>query len=165
MGPKTITHTIIICITTSRWRTCCQGVYICTHFNDTVILQSISVYQFDQAFLNAASEASKLIPDLLACKQRADHFTPMMWFDLIRWRFHLIRRRFHYSNCIRYNQNDVTQNCISPESHNWYIYTAWEIETPNLWLTQMLSQGGVGGQKIFACLRTYVLFVEQPVVS
>ena len=45
------------------------------------------------------------------------------------------------------------------------MYTAWQIETPNLWLTQMPSQGGVGGQKIFACVRTYVLFVEQAVVS
>ena len=84
---------------------------------------------------------------LVTCKQRADHFTPMMWFDFIRWRFHLIRRRFHYSNCIRYNQNDVTQNCISPETHYWYMYSAWQIETPNLWLTQMPSQGGVGGQR------------------
>ena len=57
-----------------------------------------------------------------------------------------------------YNQNDVTQNCISSETHNWYMYTTWEIETPNLWLTQMPSQRGVGGQKIFACLRTYMLF-------
>ena len=63
MGPKNISQTIFICITTSRWRTCCQGVYICTHFNDTIILQSISVYQFDLTFLNAASETSKLIPD------------------------------------------------------------------------------------------------------
>ena len=35
---------------------------------------------------------------LVTCKQRADHFTPMMWFDFIRWRFHFIRRLFHYSN-------------------------------------------------------------------
>ena len=72
MGPKTITQTIFICITTSRWRTCCQGVYICTHFNDTVILQSISVYQFDQAFFNAASETSKLIPDSAIIFQTID---------------------------------------------------------------------------------------------
>ena len=80
---------------------------------------------------------------MVTCKQRADHFTPMMWIEFIRWRFHLIRGRFHYSNCIRLNQNDVTHNCISPETHNWYMYTAWEIETQNLWLTQMTSQAPV----------------------
>ena len=91
---------------------------------------------------------------MVTCKQRADHFTPMMWFDFVRWRFHLIRGRFHYSNCIRYNQNDVTQNCISPETHNWYMYTAWEIEIQNLWLTQMPSQGGVGVKR---CLLVFAL--------
>ena len=53
---------------------------------------------------------------LVICRQRADHFAPMMRFDLIRWRFHFIRRRLHYSNCIKYNQNDVTQNCISSKN-------------------------------------------------
>ena len=89
-------------------------------------------------------------------KQKADHFTPMMSFDFIRWLFHVIRGRFHYWDCIRYNQNGVTQNCISSETHNSYMYTAWEIETQNLWLTQMPSQGGVGGQKIFSCLCAYM---------
>ena len=70
----------------------------------------------------------------------------MMWFDFIRRRFHFIRGQFHYSNCIKYNQNNVTQNYISSETYNWYMYTIWEIETPNLWFTQMLSQGEVGGQ-------------------
>ena len=102
-------------------------------------------------FLHSLCHLSELL-SLVTCEQRADHFTPMMWFDFIRWRFHLIRRRFHYSNCIRYNQNNVTQNCISPETHNWYMYRAWEIKIQNLWLTQMASQGGVWGQKIFACL-------------
>ena len=54
------------------------------------------------------------------------------------------------------------QNCISSETHNWYMYTIWEIETPNLWLTQMPSQGAMAGRKIFVCLSTYMLFVEQP---
>ena len=53
---------------------------------------------------------------MVICRQRADHFAPMMRFDLIRWRFHFIRRRLHYSNCIKYNQNDVTQNCISSKN-------------------------------------------------
>ena len=102
---------------------------------------------------------------LVTCKQRADHFTPIVWFDFIRGRFHFIRRLFHYSNYIKYNQNDVIQNSIWPETHNWCMYTIWEIETQNLWFRQILSQGEMGGPKIFACLSTYGLFVEQPVVS
>ena len=35
----------------------------------------------------------------------------------------------------------MIQNCISSETHNWHMYTIWEIETQNLWLTQMPSQG------------------------
>ena len=92
-------------------------------------------------FLHLLCHLSELL-SLVTCKQRADHFTPIMWFDFIRWRFHLIRGQFHYSNCIRYNQNDVTQNCILPETHNWYMYTAWEIEIQSLWLTQMPSKWG-----------------------
>ena len=45
------------------------------------------------------------------------------------------------------------------------MYTIWEIETQNLWFTQMPSQGEMEGQKIFAGLPTNVLFMEQPVVS
>ena len=102
---------------------------------------------------------------LVACKQRADHFTPIMWFYFIRWRFHFIRRLFHYSNLIKYNQNGVIQNCISSETHNWYMYNIWDIETQNLRFPQMPSLGEMGGRKIFACLSTYRHFVEQPVVS
>ena len=67
----------------------------------------------------------------------------MMWFDLIMWQFHFMRGRFHYSNCIKYNQNNVTQKCISSETPNWCMYTICEIETPNLWFTQMPSRGEV----------------------
>ena len=59
----------------------------------------------------------------------------------------------------------MIQNCISSETHNCYMYTIWEIETQKLWLTQMPSQGEMAGRKIFVCLSTYRLFVEQPVVS
>ena len=38
----------------------------------------------------------------VTCEQRADHFTQIMWFDFIRWRFHFIRGRFPYSDCIKY---------------------------------------------------------------
>ena len=45
------------------------------------------------------------------------------------------------------------------------MYTILEIETRNLWLTQMPSQGEMADRKIFVCLSAYRLFVEQPVVS
>ena len=48
--------------------------------------------------------------------------------------------------------NDMTQSVISSETHTWYMYTAWEIETPNLGLTQMASPWGVGGQNIMLIL-------------
>ena len=54
----------------------------------------------------------------------------------------------------------MIQNCIWSETHNWYMYTMWEIETVNLWFTQMPSQGEMGGRKIFACLGTYRPFVD-----
>ena len=67
---------------------------------------------------------------LVTCKQRADHFTPMMWVDSInKWRFHFLRARFHYFECIKYCQKDMIQNRISSETHNWYVYA-----------TQMISQ-------------------------
>ena len=47
-----------MCITTSRWHTCCQSFYICTHFKDSIILQSLSVYQFDQPFFNLQNHLS-----------------------------------------------------------------------------------------------------------
>ena len=37
------------------------------------------------------------------------------------------------------------------------MYTIWEIETQNLWLTQMPSQGEMADRKIFVCLSTYRL--------
>ena len=37
------------------------------------------------------------------------------------------------------------------------MYTTWEIETQNLWLTQMPSQGEMADRKIFVCLSTYRL--------
>ena len=81
-----------------------------------------------------------------------------MWFDFVMWRFHFIRARFHYSNCIKYNQNNVTQNYISSETHNWYMYTIWETETQNIWFTQMPSQGEVGGQ-IFLLVLAFMGFL------
>ena len=39
------------------------------------------------------------------------------------------------------------------------MYTIWEIETPNLWFTQMPTQRVMGGRKIFACLSTYIGFL------
>ena len=54
-------------------------------------------------------------------------------------------------------KNDVIQNCFSSETHNWYMYTMWEIEPQNLWLTQMPSQGEMADRKIFVCLSTYRL--------
>ena len=120
--------------------------------------------KFGKTFSHTLCYLSELL-SLNTCKQRADYLTPMMWFDFIRWRFHFIRRLFHNSNYIKYNQNDVIQNYISSETHNWYVYTIWEIETQNLWFTQMPSQGEMGGRKKCACLGTHKLFVEQPVVS
>ena len=90
-------------------------------------------------FLHSLCHLSEQLP-LVTCKQRASHFTPMMWFDFIRWQFHFIRGRFHYSNCIKFNHNNMTQNCISSETHNWCMYTIWEIETPNLWFTRCLPK-------------------------
>ena len=43
--------------------------------------------------------------------------------------------------------------------------TKHQIENQNLGFKHTASQGGVGGPNIFAYLGTYVLFVEQPVVS
>ena len=77
---------------------------------------------------------------LVTCKQRADHFTPMMWFDFIKWRFYFIRGRFHYSECIKYCEKYVKQNRISHETHNLYVYTTWEIQPRNLGFTQMTSK-------------------------
>ena len=59
----------------------------------------------------------------------------------------------------------MKQIVISSETHNWYMYTTWETETPNLWFTLMASQWVDGRSQYFAYLGTYVLFVEQPVVS
>ena len=82
---------------------------------------------------------------MVTCKQRADHFTAVLWFDFIRW-------RFYYSHCIKCNQFYTTRNCISSETHNWYMYTAWEIETKNLGFTQMISPWRSEGQNILTIL-------------
>ena len=50
-----------------------------------------------KTFIRSLCYLSELL-SLVTCKQRADHSTPMMWFDFIRWRFHFIRKLFHYSN-------------------------------------------------------------------
>ena len=78
---------------------------------------------------------------LVTCKQRADHFTPMMWFDFIRWRFHLIRGRFHHSDCIKYNQIIFHLKLIIDTC------TQHEIQKPQIYgLHRWLSMGWVGGQ-------------------
>ena len=89
---------------------------------------------------------------LVTCKQRADHFTPMMWFDFIKWRFHFIRGQSHYSECIKYSKIYMILNRISYETHNWDVYATWEIEPQNLDSTQMTSQGGVESQNILLIL-------------
>ena len=89
---------------------------------------------------------------LVTCKQRVDHFTPMVWFDLIKWPFHFTRGRLHYSEYIRYCQKTYDTNHISSETHNWYVYATWEIEPQNLGFTQMTFQGGVEGQNILLIL-------------
>ena len=94
---------------------------------------------------------------LATCKQRADHFTPMLWFDFNKWRFHFIRGRFHYSDYIKYCQNTI-QNRFSSETHNWDMYATWEIEPKNLGFTQMTSQGGVKGQTILLILALMCFF-------
>ena len=48
--------------------------------------------------------------------------------------------------------NDMTQNCISSETHKWYMYESWEIESQNLWFKQLVSRGGVGGQNTLLIL-------------
>ena len=47
--------------------------------------------------------------------------------------------------------------CISSETHNWSMYTIWEIETQNLWLTQKPSQGEMADRNIFVSLSIYRL--------
>ena len=76
----------------------------------------------------------------------------MMWFDFIKWRFHFIRGRFHYSECIRYCQRVFIQNYISSETHSWHVYATCKIEPQNLGFTQMTSQGGVEDQNILLIL-------------
>ena len=46
----------------------------------------------------------------------------------------------------------MIQNCISSETHNWYMYTIWEIETQNLWFTQMPSQRVMGVERFLLVL-------------
>ena len=58
---------------------------------------------------------------LVTCKQRTDHFTPMMWFDFIRWRFHVIRRLYQ----IQSKWCDTKLHFI----RNSQLFIIWEIET------------------------------------
>ena len=87
------------------------------HYNqsDQVVLlwhlYKINYNNKKKSFLTSLCHLNERL-SLVTYKQRAVHFIPMMWFDFIRWRFHFIRGRFHYLNCIKHNQNDVTQNCI-----------------------------------------------------
>ena len=89
---------------------------------------------------------------LAACKQRSEPFTPMMWFDFIKWRFHFIRVRCPYSMRIKYCRKGMIQNRISSETHNWYVFATWEIGPKNLGFTQRTSQGGVEGKIILLIL-------------
>ena len=129
-----------------------EGIH-CNQSDQVVLLWIINniSYNNEKLFQHSLCHLSELL-SLVTCKQRAVHYTPMTWFDFIRWRFHFIRRLFHYSNYIKYNQNDVIQNCISSETHSWYMYTIWEIEIPNLWSTQMPSQRQMGVERFLLVL-------------
>ena len=89
---------------------------------------------------------------LVTCKQRADHFTSMMWFDFTRWLYHFIEGRSHHSDCIKYSQNDMIQNYILSETDNWCMYATCEIEPKNFGFTQMTSRGAAEGQIILLVL-------------
>ena len=83
----------------------------------------------------------------------------------IKWRFHFIRGRFHYSGSIKYCQIYMIQNSISSETHNWYVCATWEIEPKKSRFNTDDFPGRSGRSKYFAYLGTYMLFVDQPVVS
>ena len=94
-------------------------------------------------------------------KHRAEHLTPMMWFDIIRWQFHFIRGRLYSSNCVKLQ----SKWCDTKLHFIWNSYLIHEHNMRDKKFTQMLPQGKVGGQKKYAYSGTYMLFVEQPVVS
>ena len=99
-------------------------------------------------------------------KQRADHFTPMMWFDTINWRFHFIGGQFHYCECIKYYQKYMIQNRISSETHKWYVYAMWSKDrTPKSTFYTDDFPRRSGRSKYFAYLGTYMLLMAQLVVS
>ena len=83
----------------------------------------------------------------------------------IKWRFHFIRGRFHYSGSIKCCQKYMIQNSISSETHNWYVCATWEIEPKKSRFNTDDFPGRSGRSKYFAYLGTYMLFVDQPVVS
>ena len=105
----------------------------------------------DQHFFPSLCLLSEQL-SLVTCKQSADYFTPVLWFDFIRWRVHFIMGLIPYLDCNKYSQNDITQYCVSSKTHNWYMYTTWEMDKQNLGFTQMASQGGEGGQNILLIL-------------
>ena len=57
----------------------------------------------------------------------------------------------------------MAQNYISSETHNWYMCQTWGAETQNLGFKT--DDAPKKKSNYFAYLGTYVLFVEQPVVS
>ena len=86
----------------------------------------------------------------------------MMWFDFIKWLFHLIRGRFHYSECIQCSKKYMIQNRISFEIQMWNV---WKIEHNNLGINTDGFPRRSGRSKHFAYLNTYMLFCWKPVVS
>ena len=89
------------CICEQSWKDqCSMEVYITINRTKSYcskLLIKLVITTKNFFFLHSLYYLSELL-SLVTCKQRADHFTPMMWFDFIRWRFHFTRRLFHYSN-------------------------------------------------------------------
>ena len=71
----------------------------------------------------------------------------------------------NFNGCINYYQNDLTRNCISSKTHNWYMDIPWEIETPNLGIPQTASLGELGGYDILFISAPICISVKQPLVS
>ena len=82
----------------------------------------------------------------LSCKQRAEHFTRIMWFYFIKWRFHFIRGRFHNSwvHQILSKIFDTKPNFI------WKLLLIHVRK--NIGFTQMTSQWGVEDPNILLTL-------------
>ena len=94
------------CICKQIWEDqCCMKA--CTTINMTkwhCLKMCVKLIITTKTFLPSSCLLSERL-SLVTCKQGADHFTRMMWFDFIKWRFHFIRGRFHYSESIKYCQN------------------------------------------------------------